>query len=431
MRFVPEMNAEQIPSLMSRFLAILGPEPWLKRYRALHTEIRKNSILGPLLVERHGLEFTLGELLEPGTPLHPIDLSLPPHYRLATFAAMVALIYDHLDAAGQKRIAGLLRDGLRKNRGLLPFMNEIETVVHLLKMGFDVAFADIEASGRFDFLISRDEIEMEVECKSVSNDLGRKIHPRRMRELAGRVQPALREALPARSGGVLMRVILPGRLPDEEGPFRQIADTISHSIRTGVGLPGPSPCTIELRPFELSEMPPGEPHIDEAALREWVTNKTRDRNPHVLYAYRPRQSGVVIVVQSREPDEVVAGLMHELKRAAKGQFTKTRPAVLVVQFLDLDPGGLGRVAARDSTDPTRASALQIATSRFLRGPGRAHIHTLVYRSTGDLHQTGRVAGGKLIRSYQEQGRTYSFRNLNHPMAADRRCAIFPAWDTAG
>ncbi len=26
-RFVPEMNAEQIPSLMSRFLAILGPEP--------------------------------------------------------------------------------------------------------------------------------------------------------------------------------------------------------------------------------------------------------------------------------------------------------------------------------------------------------------------------------------------------------------------
>ena len=123
--------------------------------------------------------------------------------------------------------------------------------------------------------------------------------------------------------------------------------------------------------------------------------------------------------------------MHELKRAAKGQFTKTRPAVLVVQFLDLGPGGLLRVAAKDSTDPSRASALQIATSRFLQGPGRVHLHTLVYRSTGDLQQTGLVAGRQLIRSYQEQGPTYSFRNSNHPMAADKRCAIFPAWGEAG
>src|SRR5262249_13251969 len=158
-------------------------------------------------------------------------------------------------------------------------INEIETIVHLLQMGFEVSLSDIEARGRFDFLISRDGIEMEVECKSVSNDLGRKVHPRRARELLWRLRSVLQEVLAACSGGVLMRVILPGRLPDEQDLFDQIAKTISHSLETGVGLPGPNPCTIELTTFDLSEMPPGEPHIDQATLREWVINKTGDRNP--------------------------------------------------------------------------------------------------------------------------------------------------------
>jgi hypothetical protein len=425
---MPHMDAEQIPSLMSRFLAILSPEPWRKRYRALQAAVERNPMLESLLVERHGLEFAMGELLESETP--SIDLSVPSQYRLATFAAMVALVYDHLDAAGQKRIAGLLRDGLGKNRGLLPFMNEIETIVHLLQMGFEVSLSDIEAQGRFDFLISRDGsqdgIEMEVECKSVSNDLGRKIHPRRARELAGRLQSVLREVLASRPGGVLMQVTFPGRLPDEQARFDQIAKTISHSLRTGVGLPGPSPCTIELCTFDLSEMPSGEPHIDQATLREWVISKTGNRNPNVLFMYRPGQSAVVLVHRSREPDEFVPGLMHELKRAAKGQFTKTRPAVLVVQFLELDPDALRRVASADTSDPTRASAIQIATNQFLAGSGRAHIHTVVYRSTGDLRQSRQITGEELIRSYQEQGAAYSFRNWNHPMAADSRCAIFPS-----
>ena len=132
----------------------------------------------------------------------------------------------------------------------------------------------------------------------------------------------------------------------------------------------------------------------------------------------PDRCAIVVVVDSQKRDRVVGELVRGLKEAAK-QFSRRRPGLLVVQFLEIDPQGMLVLAQHDSHDPSKASALQLATNILLQGPERLHVHTVVYRSHGTL------IANEVERGVQEQGYTYSFVNPAHPEAGDLRYRPFP------
>lgn len=128
-----------------------------------------NQLLTPYFEECHGLELRLGQLLDESSSsrgLVTVSLADPRDYALFSFIAPVVQIFDQLTLLGQRRVAGTLRDGL--NTDLRPFNSEIETVTHLMRLGFDVTPQDIDHGGGVDFLAVRDGVELEVECKSAS-----------------------------------------------------------------------------------------------------------------------------------------------------------------------------------------------------------------------------------------------------------------------
>lgn len=429
MRFNASLTTDDIPSLLDRFLAIIGPDPWLRRYYSLREQVSRNPLLSPFTLERHALELTLANLLELRHQSRqlPIDMTDPYHYRLFSFIAPVVLVYEQLTDAGKKRIAGILRGGLNADTGLAPFQSEIETVTQLMHRGFDVTFSDIDAGQRFDFLATRNDVEIEIEVKAASGDLGHKIHRRRMIDLSWHLQPVLQDAGGKIQGGYLVRVILPSRLYGRVEFLREVANSVELALRTDNPIPGPEPCAVELHPFDLSQSPFGSPDpstVNPTSLRQFVARESGHPNPHLFVLFRPGRAAVVVLVESLLKDKVVGGLMRELKQAAKTQFTRRRPSILIVQFLDLTPADLLELAASDSADPRTASALQLASNLFFHSPERAHIHTLVYRSHGVLLQRVSIREDIVDHSYQEQGPTYSFRNPNHPLANDRRLSLF-------
>jgi len=226
MRIATSLNVEQIPSLLDRFLGIIGPEPWIKRYRSLRQQTLVNPLLTPYFEDCHSLELRLGQLLdEPPPPngLKTVDFADPQDYALFSFIAPVVLVFDQLTPLGRNRVAGILRDGL--NTDLRPFKSEIQTITHLMRQGFDVTFQDIDHGRGFDFLAVRDGVELEVECKSASGDLGRQVHRRRMIEFSGHVQPVIKEAL-ASEGGRLLRVVLPANLHGRREFLSDLAGTV-------------------------------------------------------------------------------------------------------------------------------------------------------------------------------------------------------------
>jgi len=427
MRFSPDLNVQRIPELLARFLAITGADPWIKRYRSLRSEMQANPLLRPYFAERHGLELRLGQILT-GERKRP-DPADPGDYALLSFVAMVVLIYDRLTDLGKKRVAGSLRDGLNStDRGLRPFKAEIETVTHLMGKGFDVSFQDIDHGGGFDFLATRDGIELEVECKSVSGDLGRQIHHRRMIGLSWYVWPIVQPRLASLDGGRLIRVLLPARLHGRPELLEEIAETTRSVLHTGTSV-STDACSVESREFDLAGTPFGSTDptaVTQDAVQDLLDRELGHGSHHVFFGFRPGRSVVALAVESRKPDSVVGGLMRDLKTAAKTQFTGERPAVLVVQFLELSAANLLELASHDTTDPTKAPALQLASNLFFENPARSHIHTLIYRAQSELRVSVATSADRVDRHYQEQGPTYGFKNPNHPLRNDPRYSLFPA-----
>jgi hypothetical protein len=421
MRFAATLTTDEAPALFEKFVSLIGPDPWTKRYHMLRQQIQHNPLMAQYVRARHTLELGIGQRLEAlaaGGPL-PFRADTPVDNMVFSFLGPVVQIHAQLGEGGKKRLAGILRDGLNTDRGLRPFQNEIETATHLVHAGFDVTFWDLERGGGFDFLAERGDVALEVECKSVSGDLGRKVHTRRMLDLAARIRRTMvaDDVLGRVSGGRVVRVSVPGRLPAHPSFLDDVAQKVTGAV-LGDDVPPQPAYALDVRQFELAKSPfaQSEP-VTEDAVRAFVDTLFGEANVHAFAAVRPTQAAIVVVVDSQQRDRVLGKLVRDLKEAAADQFSGTRAGALVVQFLELDAEALLQVARRDSTDPSRASALQIATNVFFNTPARAHVHTVVYRSHGVLMET--PLGG-----VQEQGPTYSFTNPHHPCAVDRRYQLF-------
>jgi hypothetical protein len=134
--------------------------------------------------------------------------------------------------------------------------------------------------------------------------------------------------------------------------------------------------------------------------------------------FSPARSAAILLLESGKSDEVLKGMRHQLREAAKGQFSRTRPAVLAVQLHDLTADQLADLAHSDSQWRGNATGLQIMTSDFLQSPSRSHIHTVVYRSHS-------VLGDQPLDSTRRaEGIAYLIRNGFHPLHNDTRYAAF-------
>jgi len=420
MKFRVTLGTHGAPELFDRFLSIIGPEPWRKRYRNLLQQAQNNPLMRGFIGRRHVVELITGDLLKQGAAGRPIaiDLNSRDHYTTFSFVAGVVLIYDGLSDAGKKRLAGSLLGGLNTDQGMRPLQNELETATHLMNVDFDVVFNDLEGGvPGFDFLATRDGVELEVECKSVSGDLGRQVHERRMADLSAAIQRQLQTS-DAPEGGWLVRLKIPARLPSDPATLEAIAGSVIGTIAGGPSSEFAG-CRAELIPFDLAASPfSGDSDaVTEDVVRHFTDEQLGSPNPSVFVAFAPRKRAIVVAVESDKRDRVVGQLIETLKDVAKGQFSGSRAAILVVHFLELDADAMLELARHDQTDPAKAPALQLATNLFFRSEARSHIHTVVYRSRGTLNSTA-------LAGVQEQGPTYSFTNRSHAHGGDPRYMPF-------
>ncbi len=133
------------------------------------------------------------------------------YYQLYSFAFAVVRAHARSSSRGQTRLCGSLKDGLKNDNGLAPVALEMAVAVHLWTADFDVEFTDMEGRGQFDFFASAAGIELEIDWKAVSGDIGRSIHRNRMLDLLPRCQPAIQTCL-ARRGGTILRITIPAAL---------------------------------------------------------------------------------------------------------------------------------------------------------------------------------------------------------------------------
>jgi hypothetical protein len=411
MRISITLNEAELPERLRQVFEIVPENVWRDRAAALADRERHNTHLSNYFDEW----YTIERYLDRALAHWPQQEKLPSvrgsdggrYFDLYSFIHALSWVYPRLSPRGQARVRGYLMDGLQSEGGLAAFAHELAVAVHLSSAGFDVEFTDIEGRARFDLLAQKEDLRLEVDCKTASADVGRKIHRRRAIELFNHIQPDILETFSEPAVGRTLDIVLPGRLHGAESYMNAVAGLVSDAIARNESLSISEIADVSLGKFDIN---------DESALVtsgptleaiERIAERLGRQNQH-------RQAAVVAIVSSREPDKVADGIYRALKKSAEGQFSGSNPALLAANLLDLTPGQLHELASGPS-------ALGEIANRLFRGERRDHLFGVAFVSPADTPTEAIDVYGAALAS---RGTALFFRREGHPLSQDPRLVLF-------
>jgi hypothetical protein len=419
MRINNAIHKDEVASLFQKLFEIAPYGLWRRRLSELDNKEKQNPFLSSFFDSRYSIErtFQYAYRYYRATGRYPdVTIGGERIFDLYSFAAGIVRVYEQLTEIGRARLRGCLRDGLTDDKGLAPLALEMGAAIHLSVAGFDVEFVDMEERGRFDLLASKDGLEIEIECKTASGDVGRRIHRHRALDLFHRLAPAMSARLDV-AHGEAFQVVLPDRLHGAEEIFNNIVAAANDAIKNGtnVGLDGVVRITVEK--FDVSEGPFLQPQAPtQMELQQFVDRKFGQQFGTAMSIHRPHEAAIIVALKSEQSDKVVEGVYRALKHSAKKQFTRTKPASLIVRLTDLADTDLRQLA----TEPVNGLAA-IAT-RLQRSEDRQHMISVGFVApTGVLTPNDLGAGATVLRG---NGMVLGFQNPNHPLAADPRTKIW-------
>lgn len=423
MHFAPEAIPAEIPTHIRRFISITGIQPWRNRWKTIDRQLAENELLFKLISERFQTELALREVLEfrRQTNRLPWPPKTAEQHRALSFVTMASLVHQRLSTQGKKRLKGMLIHGLDFNYGLAPLVFEMLVATHLMQNEYEVNFHDIESDGRFDFLAEKNGVLLEVECKFISADIGRKIHQRRLYELSNALKPTLTENANRASGGLIVRVIINNRLTGEKRQHNAILNSITEAFSSKNRTARSESCTVEISSFELENSPFVRDEsltVSQQLLESYLSDELGIDNKNVFILMRPGDHPCVVVIESKKRDAVLKSITRQLKKSAKSQLSGKRPGMIWCYLADLTEKQLRQLADRQS----EGTGLQFAVTEIFSS--RPHLHTLAFSCEGSVRVQTTTAGHQRQTSVQESGGLYTFANSNHPDSERKDLRVF-------
>ena len=364
-----QISTEMFPHDIGRALNWIGSQVGgrvEKRVKEFKNEGRRNPFIERYYRNTYSLEFTLAYAWRQyrTTGIFPEGGEYSLTY---AFAGMTQRIYEKLSVPGQKRLLGCLRDGAKGEYGFRPLAYEMTMASHLSREGYDIECVDLENKGRFDFLAKKHDIQFEMECKTTSSDKGRKIHRKELHLLSYELLPITTKLVNS-GGGHALRLIIPDRLERNKKQLGNLKDIAISAVRDGTAESDVG--QAEYKAINVVHWPEPD-HGLEIAARELLAKLFRDAgNRHVIAQLSPSRGFAAIGVESKKSDTVVDELANDAKAAAD-QCTGGRPALVMIQLMEITPDELAMLSQ------TR-SGIQYVAHAVFKDDKRTHIDSVIF-----------------------------------------------------
>jgi len=339
-----------------------------KKLRSFEAEGQNQPLLRQYYRETFKLEYALDRLIKETKSGQPIPVH-PSFSEAINFAVTFARVYQNLSAKGKKRLTGILQNSFAQTYGMRPLAFELMVAGHYLGKNCDVRFMDLEDKANFEFLVSKDGDEIEVECKAISADGGRNIDQKGICTVGERVRAIVTNFNDLSSR--ILTIKIRKRLSD-------VTSDALHALYTAVpkvlhGEPNIShpefDLTLEIKPeFVLSPE-----SIEESDVKKFVGQKVGGLGRHVLlHAHKGSRNIICAVFESETPDQVLEFIS---KRAAKAgtQFSHHKPSVVAMQIADMPPSAL-----KELLDMPGVGTQKIAQNLFEGPPKRPHVNAIAF-----------------------------------------------------
>jgi hypothetical protein len=255
---------------------------------------------------------------------------------------------------------------------------------HFVRRGHSIGWPEMEGLGRFDLLVKDlGTSGLEIECKSISEDKGRKIHRRETLEFHHLVKPNLQVLSRDIQSGVSVVLTLSERLPVMHKQRQALAKRVIDAILTSQSIELDDGSDIRVSGFDMKAMGIVEKEKGVTISREAIDQITATKNREVMILGN-RRGAIIFVLQSRQDDTMLKYVFDTVSESAKNQVSKNRPALFLVGLHGIEAESLLSIAMQDRDSSQPPSALRVAVSNFLAKQHRDYVIGIGFLSDGGL-----------------------------------------------
>lgn len=391
-----ELSARPAPApRMDAFVELCGGTRWAKRLADLAGRTRDQSLQSRAAQHRHALELTLARLADPKSAGR---ISQAEH-RIAGFAQEAVRLAARLPAAPRARLRERLVAGLSGDATLIPLFHLLRTAASLRDHGFTLRFTGLVDGLPQDLIATRDGVEAEVVCETISADEGRQVHRGDWFALVDAINPELQTWLAAHPGRYLLKLTLPEGLAgaDQAADLQtRISTLLSEEKRQDIC----AQAVLKLDPLVLA----GAQAADRLPAR---LRAAFGPEAHLAVT---ATAGSVFVMAARacRENEIATAITRRAAESATTRLSGNRPGILSLFIEDLERAEWRGL--RDSLE------LEGVVRRFLTTPAARPVVTVSCTTRFEMLGAAppdAVAEGEL-----------RFRNPAHPAA--KLAALAPA-----
>ncbi len=369
-----------------RLASAIGAEHWQGAVARQDEAIRSNHFLGDYLRSEYAIAYQLERLrrLVAGFGTVPREAcSDPSIFPSLAFAAQVLGVLEMSTPKQASAFVKRVRTAFSRSGELHGLGLELQAATHFARRGQRVSWHRVKTEGSFDLLIEDlGPSGLEVECKSISEDKGRRIHRRDALEFWGELWSDVAGVAQNLRSGLAVVLTVPYRLPVEAGERVALAREVVARIVAGSGATLGGGAEVRIESFDPKKIEAAKDKGREK-LRKAIDAVTGTTNREAAVYGTPAGGMLAFVMQSALADKVLDEVFATLEDSAAQQFTRKRGALFWVALRGIDADQLLSVHEQDSGPGKQLTALKLGVSNFLhRAPD--HIVGVVFGSRSGL-----------------------------------------------
>lgn len=311
-----DIQTGEIPDIFARFKNVIDERYWLKRVASIKDEIRGFPFLKDYLVEENAIAFALARCSDFVARYGRITMHEAENrnlYPAISLAAQSLSIMESSSAIEAKKLVQRIRGSFKNLDDLRAIQLEVMAATHFVRRGHQIIWPEMEGVGTFDLLVNDlGIVGLEIECKSVSENKGRKIHRREALEFHHLVEPQFKAVSRNLLTGIAVVLTVPGRLPTFFQQKKDLAKHVINSVLTAQNIVLEDGSDIRISEFDIASLRIDEEGGVPTISREVIDQITATKNRELMILGN-KKGAIIFVLQSQQDDTLLEYVFNTLR----------------------------------------------------------------------------------------------------------------------
>jgi hypothetical protein len=383
-----EIHTAHIPDVYKRFADFVGDNHWKNRVVQLKQEAKGNRFLADYNRSENSITFQLEHLRELTNKfgyIPPWEITNHAIYPAASFATQILSIMDVSSKEFSERLKRRVHGAFKNPDDMRGLQLELSAATHFARRGLKISWPEMTGIGTFDLFVEELGPEgLEVECKSISENKGRKIHRREVLDFYCLLWPKLKETMKGLHSGLSAVVTIPERLPKQYSARIELAKQISKQVFLGQSATLSDGSTLKIIEFEADQLGFIPNTSNPKEIRDALDKVTQTRNREAMVIGTKAGGALALTMQSAQDDTLMKAIYDTLSDSAKKQLSGTRSGMFLAELHGIDGQQLISIASQDNDPSQSATLLRKVISKFFSAPTRDHVIGVGFLSKSNL-----------------------------------------------